>query len=347
MAIIEMANPVLVENQRGNITESFHRGVVCIVNSDGEIIYSLGNTGQVCFPRSALKFFQHIPLITSGAFDHYGFTLKELALMCGSHNGEEIHVETARSILEKIGESENLLGCGPQQPTHKNDYLKLIRDGKEPASVHNNCSGKHSGFLAWCKFNNQPLGSYLNENHELHREIKRITALFYEMDENDLITGLDGCSAPIFAMPVLNQAIAYKNLLFPEKFNDNALTRACELIRSAVTQYPEMLAGSRRYCSDLISVTNGKVIGKTGADGVYSLAIPSLGYGIGIKIDDGRMGPQYNVAQQILENLNILTDDEKSKLHHYLINENKNYAGNFTGLTLCTDELKKLIPLKG
>lgn len=336
---MKAANPVLVVHTRGGITESFHRGVVCVVNGAGEVIKSAGDVTQICYPRSALKYFQHIPLITSGAFDHYGFTLKELALMCGSHNGEAMHVDTARGILAKIGLGEEYLGCGAQPPTHKKDAHALILAGKEPGAIHNNCSGKHSGFLAWCTYHQQPLDSYLSASHPLHLEIRRITALFHEISEEELITGLDGCSAPIFAMPVVNQAIAYKNLLHPEKFRDEKITRACALIREALQAHPEMVAGTRRYCTDLMAVTKGRVIGKTGADGVYSMAIPDKGWGICIKIDDGRMGPQYHVAQAVLEHFGLLSSEEALTLHPYLVTENKNYAGNITGTSFPVDFL--------
>lgn len=337
------ANPVLVVHTRGGITESFHRGVVCVVDEKGTILHQLGDTGQVCFPRSALKLFQHIPLITSGAFDHFGFTLRELAIMCGSHNGEAIHVEAARGILAKIGLDESYLGCGAQPPTHKKDYLTLVLAGKEPSAIHNNCSGKHSGFLAWSVYHNQPTDkSYLSPEHPLHRDIKKITALFHEMNEADLVTGVDGCSAPIFAMPVYNQALAYKNLTAPEKFGDPAITRACAMILEAIATYPEMVAGTKRYCTDLISATNGRIIGKTGADGVYCIAVPDQKTGICIKVDDGRMGPQYNIAQQVLQSLNLLTESEITRLGSYLENENRNYAGNVTGYTLVTSQLKTL-----
>jgi L-asparaginase II len=338
---VENCNPVLVEHTRGGIPESFHRGVVCVVDESGKVLHQLGDIKQVCYPRSALKFFQHIPLITSGAFDHFGFTLKELAIMCGSHNGEEMHVETSLGILKKIGLSELNLGCGAQQPTHKKDYVRLIKNNQEAGALHNNCSGKHSGFLAWCKFHNEPIDSYLSPAHPLHLEIKKITALFHEIDENLLVTGVDGCSAPIFAMPVLNQAIAFKNLNSPEKFGDEKLNRACAMILEAIAAYPEMIAGSKRYCTDLIKVTNGKIIGKTGADGIYNISVPDKKWGICIKIDDGRMGPQYNVAQQVLESLGLLNEEEKKILHPYLECENKNYAGNFIGYTVVTDIIHK------
>ncbi|MBL7812273.1 MAG: asparaginase [Bacteroidetes bacterium] len=339
-------NPVLVTHSRGGITESFHRGVVCVVDAKGQVLYQTGDIKQVCYPRSALKYFQHIPLITSGAFARFGFSLKDLALMCGSHNGESIHVAGARHILEKAGLSEDLLGCGAQAPTLKQDYIQLLKEGKEPMQVHNNCSGKHSGFLAWCAHNGASTSDYLSPEHPLHKEIRRITALFHEMDESDLVTGLDGCSAPIFAMPVYNQAIAYKNLLHPEKFGDPELTLACRMILEAVAAYPEMVAGHKRYCTDLMRVTRGRIIGKTGADGIYSLAIPEKGWGICIKVDDGRMGPQYNVAQQLLQSLGLISASEAEALKQWLVNENRNYAGNVTGQTVTTSVLEHIVLAK-
>ena len=253
--------------------------------------------------------------------------------MCGSHNGEEMHTEVVKGILDKIGIDESYLKCGAQMPTLKKDMHSLIKSNSDPQAIHNNCSGKHAGFLAYCIFKNWPIDSYLDYNHPLHIEIKKVTAKMYEIDEEKIVTGVDGCSAPIFAMPVLNQAKAYRNLIFPEKFNNPLLSSACKIIVEAVSSFPKMLAGNKRYCSDLIEKTSGKVIGKTGADGVYSIAIPESRLGICIKIDDGRMGPQYNVAQAIIENLSCISAEEKQALHHYLVCENTNFAGNITGVT--------------
>ena len=326
-------NPILVENTRGGVVESFHRGSICIVNKEGEIVYSRGNTAQISFPRSALKFFQHIPLLISGAFDNFGFSDEDLALMCGSHNGESMHVEKVEHMLTKLKLSLKQLQCGAQQPTHKRDFIKLIRANEEPTSLHNNCSGKHSGFLAYCKFNNLTLEDYLSPTHPLHQEIKRITALFYEIPEEELVLGVDGCSAPIFGMPLYNQAIAYKNLICPEKFKNSELTNACNRIVKAVTTFPLMVAGTKRYCTDLMAVTKGRIIGKTGADGVYSLAIPEKEWGIAIKIDDGKMGPQYQVAHQLLKELDLISSSEIVQLEKYGNSSLVNFAGKEVGDT--------------
>lgn len=333
------SNPVLVNHFRGGVVESFHRGVISVVDESGKERFSLGNTRQVCYPRSALKYFQHIPLLLSGAFDHFEFEPKHLALMCGSHNGEEIHTQTAAEILKKIGCVQDNLGCGAQPPTHKNDYLRLIRANEDPCALHNNCSGKHSGFLAWCKFHNQPLETYLQPEHSLHKEIKRISAIFHEIAESELVTGVDGCSAPIFGMPVYNQAVSYKNLTSPKHLGIEGIEKATERILSAIAENPIMIAGTKRYCTDLVAVTKGRIIGKTGADGIYSIAVPERKWGITIKIDDGRMGPQYNVAQALLIALGLLSEEEADQLKGYLVNDNRNYAGNMTGTTEISHEL--------
>lgn len=327
-----MSNPILVEVSRGNILESFHRGVICIVDKDNKVVYSAGDVQQVCFPRSALKFFQQIPLLTSGAVEKFGFTEKEIALFCGSHNGEHAHVETVRGILAKIGLDESYLLCGPQMPTLKEDQYEIIKNDLQPQRIHNNCSGKHAGFLAYCVFRGWPLHNYIDPQHPLHLEILDIIADFHEYPKDKIACGVDGCSAPIFAFPVLNQAIAYKNLIYPERFSPD-VAAACKRMVDAIVAFPEMIAGKKRYCTDLMRLSEGKLIGKTGADGVYSIGLRSHNYGICIKVDDGKMGPQYNIAQAVLEQLNVLSPTANKILHHYVRHENKNFGGMVTGET--------------
>jgi L-asparaginase II len=327
-----MSNPILVEVNRGGVLESFHRGVVCIVNQDDQVIYSQGDIKQVCFPRSALKFFQQIPLLTSGTVEHFGFTEKEIALFCGSHNGEPQHVETVRSILSKIGLDESYLLCGPQMPTLKEDMYDLIRHDLQPQRIHNNCSGKHAGFLAYCVFRNWSLEDYIDPNHPLHLEILDVISDFHRYPKAEIRQGIDGCSAPIFSFPVYNQAVAYKNLVDPSGFNSD-VQAACKTMVDAIVKYPEMIAGKKRYCSDLMKLSEGRLIGKTGADGVYSIGLRQLNYGVCIKVDDGKMGPQYNIAQSVLEQLGILSPEANAQLRHYIRHENRNFGGLVTGDT--------------
>ena len=334
MTTVISSNPILVENIRGEVVESFHRGSFCVVDEQGNVIWSEGDIQQVSFPRSALKYFQHIPFLLSGGFDSFGFGDRELAIMCASHNGEPMHLEVVDDVLGRISLNSDALKCGAQQPTLKKDFVALIKANKEPSCMHNNCSGKHAGFLAHCSHNHLDLEDYLSASHPLHQQIKQITSLFYEVQENELEVGLDGCSAPTFGMPLYNQALAYKNLVSPMPWKNEALTNACDRIVKAVTQYPLLVAGSNRYCSDLMRITNGRIVGKTGADGIYCLSIPHKKWGIAIKIDDGKMGPQYQVAQEILMKLNLLTAEEAEQLQAHWHCDNKNFAGNLVGHSL-------------
>lgn len=334
-----MSNPVLVEVYRGNVLESFHRGVICIVDENNKILYSEGDVQQVCFPRSALKFFQQIPLLCSGAVEHFGFTQQEIAIFCGSHNGEPQHVEVVKSILQKIGLDESYLLCGPQMPTLKEDQVILIKNDLKPQRIQNNCSGKHAGFLAYCVFKNYSLKDYTDINHPLNQEILDIVAEFHIYPKSQIKNGIDGCSAPIFAFPVYNQAVAYKNLIHPVAFSTD-IQKACKTMVDAIVNYPEMIAGKNRYCTDLMRLSEGKLIGKTGADGVYSLGIIEQKLGICIKIDDGKMGPQYHVAQHIVEQLDILKPEAIQQLKEYVVCENKNFAQDITGITKVSEDIK-------
>lgn len=324
------ANPILVEVFRGGELESFHRGVICVVNERGKVTYSEGDIQQICYPRSALKFFQVIPLIESGAADHFGFTLEEIALMCGSHNGEAEHVRVAESILKKIGLDKSYLRCGPQLPTLKKDIQSLYKADKNPEHIHNNCSGKHSGFLAMAKFMKADLEDYNNPQHPLQQAIMQVAEEMYEYPAEMMSIAVDGCSAPIFSIPVYNQALAYKNLASATRFGEQR-AKACQTVIKAISSYPFMVAGSQRYCTDLMQHCGNRVVGKTGAEGIYCLSFLQEKAGVCIKIDDGKMLPQYNVAQKVIEASGIFNQETLSPLRHYLRDELKNYNKITTG----------------
>ncbi|HCS20157.1 MAG TPA: hypothetical protein DIW47_06275 [Bacteroidetes bacterium] len=323
-------NPILVEIYRGEVLESFHRGVVCIVDRDENVVYSEGNIHQLCYPRSALKFFQQIPMLMSGAAEAFGFSMEEIAIMCGSHNGEEKHVEVVNAILNKIGLNSSDLLCGAQYPSDKRSANRLIAKGEKPGAIHNNCSGKHAGFLAYSVFLGADVKSYLEAHHPTQKEIRRIASHFHSMDEAAMQVALDGCSAPIYAIPVYNQALAYMRLVDPD-FGDTALRKASNQVVQAAREFPFMIAGSGRYCSDLIQTCADELIGKTGAEGIYSLAFHKEIFGACIKIDDGKMLPQYNVAQKLVEQSGLFSKSALAPLHHYMEEPLRNFNNWETG----------------
>lgn len=331
-------NPVLVKVNRGSITESFHRGAICVVNHLKEPIYSQGDIHQLCYPRSSMKFFQQIPLLALGGAEKFDLSLEEIAILCGSHNGEKQHVETVQKILNKGGFTEEDLECGPQEPTLKKDKIALYKQNIKPSKLHNNCSGKHAGFLLLCKLLNIPNQHYSSPEHKIQKMIADTCSRFYETPLEAFHYGIDGCSAPIFAFTVYKQAVAYLNLIHPMSFSIEE-QKACKMLLEAVQKYPFMIAGTNRYCSELMEITGTKVVGKTGADGVYCLGIPDKKLGISIKIDDGKMGPQYTIAQALLNQSGLLSKDESSKLKTYVEQENYNFGGIVCGNTSYNKEI--------
>lgn len=334
-----MKNPILVERTRGNIVESFHRGAICAINTAGETILQIGDINQVVFTRSALKLFQSIPLIESGASKHYNFTNAEIAVICGSHNAEAEHLEQVNSILEKVGLNPNSLKCGAQIPSAKDVRNELRQKGLKPSDIHNNCSGKHAGFLALAKYLGLDIDTYLDENHPIQKIIKRTIAEMFELPENSLVLGEDGCSAPNYAVPLWHLALGYKNLMENNLFSEKR-KQACETILNVCLENPFLLAGTGRYCTEIIKKSNGTVLGKTGADGVFCMAIPHLELGVAIKIDDGKMGPQYIVAQAIINSLGISLSEP---LNAYIESPITNCNNHIVGLERASELLLQLL----
>ncbi|MCU0422931.1 MAG: asparaginase [Bacteroidia bacterium] len=333
----EHQNPILVEIYRGGVLESFHRGVVCIVDSKGQVVYSAGNHMQICYPRSAMKLLQVLPLLMENVHQHYSLTLEEIAVMCGSHNAEPEHVDAVNSILHKIGLGQEALLCGAQMPSDKNQSTALIKAGLSPQAIHNNCSGKHAGMLALCVHKGWSTHDYLLPEHPLQQYILRICSTLYEYSSDDMTIALDGCSAPIVSVPVYHQALAFKSLANPTTL-PTVYTEAISLMWEAISKYPFMVAGTKRYCTDLMKITAPDIIGKTGAEGVFCMAIASKGWGICIKIDDGKMLPQYHVAQAIVEAINVFSPQQLQPLQQYLRTEIKNFNKWVTGEIKVNDQ---------
>lgn len=337
-----MQNPILVEVYRANVLESFHRGAICVVNENNEVIFSKGNVEQICYPRSAMKFIQVLPLLVLGGMEKYGFTLQEIAIMCGSHNAEQEHITVVESILSKIGLDKNNLCCGPQYPSSKRDANQLIITNKKPEHIHNNCSGKHAGMLALCQLMNAPIHDYIHSDHAIQQLILEYVEKVYDYPKEKMVTAMDGCSAPIYSIPVLNQAIGFKNLVSNQY--DEKLANACKIVIEAVSKYPFMVAGSKRYCTDMMQITAPQIIGKTGAEGIFCMSLPEQKIGVCIKIDDGKMLPQYNVAQAFVAATNLFSDEVLATLHHNiqepLINFNKFTVGEIKAVDGLFDGLE-------
>lgn len=207
-----MSNPVLVEVTRGNLVESLHRGVVIAVDGDGRTVFSLGETDSAVFPRSACKAMQALPLMESGAADAYGFGNRELALACSSHSGEPEHVELAANMLAAAGRDVSALECGAHWSSDQKTLIGQARSLEAPTALHNNCSGKHSGFICACCHSGTEVKGYVGYDHPLQREIRgameSLTGAILAKDN----CGVDGCSIPTYAVPLKGLAHGFAKM---------------------------------------------------------------------------------------------------------------------------------------
>ena len=310
-----MEAEILAHVIRGNTVESIHRGHLIVIDGDGKTVASVGDPSTVTFFRSASKAFQAIPCITSGAADAFGFTENEIALAAASHSGEVVHVALATRMLAKIGLSESDLKCGAHLPFSEVDAGHMVRAGEEPTQLHNNCSGKHVAMLALAKHIGADLATYDEIDNRVQKRILRCVADFCEMSEDQIAIGIDGCSAPNFAVSVEAMARSFINLISPSKFPE-VTQNACSRIVSAMMKYPELIGGTGRLDTMLMQLAPGQIISKVGADGVWLCGVlPSekypTGLGIALKVEDGddhRGRPV--VAVEVLRQLGILSSSD-------------------------------------
>ena len=320
---IPVAEP-LVEVRRGAITESRHRGHVVVIEPDGNIVGSLGAPETVTFLRSSAKPLQALPLLVSGAAEKFGFTDKEVALACASHNGESIHTELAASMLEKIGLTPEALRCGVHEPYSLEVAAKLRQLGQVPNVLQNNCSGKHVGMLAVAKHLGAPIENYESPENPVQKAIAEVVSQFSGIAVTDMAVGIDGCAAPIFGITMKAMALAYARLISPPETFDRATRDACERIVRVMSAYPELIGGtSDRLDTEIMRAAPGMLISKVGAEGVYTAGIkPSerwpQGLGLALKIEDGddkRARP--TVVVESLRQLGVLRDESLQAVARY------------------------------
>jgi L-asparaginase II len=281
-----MTNPVLVEALRGAVVESAHRGAVAVFDADGKPFLEIGDTARPVFPRSAVKAIQALPLVESGAADAYGFGDRELALACASHSGEPAHVELAQAMLGKAGLDQTALECGAHWPSSHDATIALAHAGSAPNALHNNCSGKHSGFLCTCVHTGVAHRGYVKAGHALQEMVRdamqAVTGAAHDIDH----CGTDGCSIPTYAVPLRSFALGFARMATGAGF-EPVRARAAKRLFSACMAEPFLVAGTGRADVALMKAAPGRIFVKTGAEGVYCAALPELGLGIALKCDDG------------------------------------------------------------
>ncbi len=302
-----MSEPVtLVEVTRGPFVESRHFGHAVIVRSDGEIVEAWGDPTKIVLPRSSAKMIQALPLLESGAGAH--LSQEQLALACASHSGEQRHVDKVSAWLTELGLDEHALCCGPQ--ASRDDALRedMIRRGLEPSRIHNNCSGKHAGFLTLAKHLGASL-DYVDPDNPVQKAVRR--AFEETCGEVSPGFGIDGCSAPNFASSLTGIARAMARFAAAGK-GSSARDKAMVSLREAMIAHPELVSGKGRCCAALMDAAKGQAAVKTGAEGFFVAILPGLGLGVALKIEDGATRASEAAMAAILVRLGVVEADAPS-----------------------------------
>lgn len=279
-----MDNPVLVEVLRGGLVESRHRGAVAVVDADGRRVLALGDIERPVFPRSAVKALQALPLVESGAAD--SLPDEELAVACASHSGEPGHVAAVQSLLARAGLDASALRCGAHAPLNRDAAVALFRADLKPSAIHNNCSGKHAGFLCLACRLKADVRGYCEPNHPVQRAVKATIEDISGAPLSDDRRAVDGCSVPTWALPLSSLALAFARFgtgqgLLPQR------AKAAARLRGACAAHPWHMAGTDRFCTEVMRLLGQRAFVKTGAEGVFCAALPDAGLGVALKCDDG------------------------------------------------------------
>lgn len=312
----------LVEVTRGPLVDCIHYGSFAICDSAGNLLHAGGDTERPIFLRSSAKPFQCIPLIENGGVEKYHLTNQELAIMCGSHYGTDQHVEVVFSVLLRLGLTENALACGMQPPEDSATARRMAKHDEPNTPLRHNCSGKHAGMLAQCKLRGLPTADYLSPDHPVQISILKTFAELCEVSVSEIPLGVDGCSAPVFAIPLRKAAAAFARLADPSSLQE-LRGNALNTVFQAMTSNPDMVAAKGAFDTRLMEVGRGHILAKGGAEGYQAVALKpgacgknSPALGITMKISDGdRANRARNTAMiSILKQLGALDDAQLAEL---------------------------------
>ena len=322
-----MTNPVLVELTRGGRVESWHRGAVAISDAAGVLVAKWGDVEAATFPRSAFKSLQALPLIESGAADALHVSEEELALACASHSGEAMHTERVETWLRRIDCRESDLACGPHLPLYEPAAHAMLRAGERPCRIHNNCSGKHTGFLTLARHLHIAVEGYERPDHPVQVLVRHAIADLCDLKPDAMPVGIDGCAAPNYAIPLTNLARAMARMGDRAKLAP-ARAAAAKRLLAAWKAHPALVSGTARACAELIEAAHGQTVVKTGAEGVFVAVLPEKGLGVALKVDDGATRAAETAMAKVLT---LLDAADPAKLAKHLSPAIRNWRGDVVG----------------
>ncbi len=345
---MDSAPPALARVLRGGRTESIHRGDVAVVDEEGRLIASAGDPERPVYVRSAAKPFQAMPLLESGGERAFDLDSAAIALMCASHGGEPRHVRMARRLLRKGKYRIEDLVCGAHPPMHAPSARRLIARGEQPSPLHNNCSGKHAGLLLACRLDGYDAAEYFRPEHPLQRRVRDVLSQMSDVPADQIAIAVDGCSLPVFRLPLSALARAYARLVARPA---PGLPRADFAVRRRITramwESPEMVAGQGRFTTDLLRAGVGRWIGKEGAEGVYAMGVAATAgaaLGIAFKVEDGAVRPRDAISLDILERLGKLPRGAAAVLKTYRRPAVRSVRGDIVGAIVADSGLGPVAP---
>jgi L-asparaginase II len=317
--------PVLVEVTRGPEVECRHRGFIAVADAEGSLRASLGDPEVPVCLRSLAKPFQALPLITTGAAKAFGFGAQELALFSGSLSGQDFHVELVKKVLSRLGLGPEVLLCGAHAPLHRPTAKAMAAAGEKPTPLHHTCAGKHAAMLSLCVHHGWPVENYLDFDHPVQKLILKTVGEMVGLKPADIPVALDGCSAPVFYVPLRHIAWGFARLAAaPLNTPEGELMAAC-------LPHPRLIAGDGRLETILMDTLPGRVFAKTGAEGGFALALKEEGLGVAVKIEDGASRALNPTIIQVLDQLGLLTPEAKDVLKSYwrptIVNHHKQEVG--------------------
>lgn len=324
------ADPLTVEVTRGGMVESRHRAAIAVVDAAGKVVRAAGDIERPVYGRSAIKPLQALPLVETGAADRFGVSVAEIALACASHSCEPRHVDAVAAWLARIGLGPDDLECGSHLPMEDGALKAAIRADTKLTGIYNNCSGKHTGFLTTARHLGEPIRGYIRYEHPVQQRILGVFEQMCGLDLGRAPRGVDGCGIPVIGIPLGNIALGMARLADPDDL-PKARAAAARRIVAAMTAEPFMVAGTGRFCTVVMQALAGKAVLKTGAEGVYCAALPELGLGVALKVEDGA-GRAAEVAMgAVLGELGIVDEALSARLADTLSPPVLNRAGRETG----------------
>ncbi|KAH0264306.1 L-asparaginase II, partial [Aureobasidium melanogenum] len=349
----------LVLNWRGDVIENSHIVHAAIVDSDNNLLYSLGNPSRLTLARSAAKPFQALAILETGAAEQYGFDEADVALISGSHNCEDKHISRVTVMLQKAGVTEQDMNCGGHPALSKVVNAGWVKSGFIPTAIYSNCSAKHVGMLAAAKALGAGAENYNDPAHPVQLKIKQVHEQLANLDPEGIRWVIDGCNAPSPALPLQNLASMFARLAHAADEQDSASgnstsgpsTQNQARIYHAMAAHPDMIAGDSRFCTDFMRLFSGALVGKLGAEGCYGVGIRDCeatrrlgakgGLGIAVKIEDGNIDILYVALMEILTRLDIGTAQIREELKRSYCTMPRNTMGIVTGHTSFKMDFKK------